>query len=139
MNLTDDPMRKLVHKHVEMETHFDLEGVLETLVDHPVYEFYPMRLKLEGKENIREFYREHFDKFFPRIHSHNLINEWWGPQTACMEYDVYLKAPLDPNRVYRIMVVLTAKGSLLTGERFYAEEELVRLMTGSTFHRLVRF
>jgi len=136
--MTNDKMRKLVQKHMECETNLDLEGVLETLVDHPVYEFYPLRLKLEGKENIRKFYREHFDDFFPKIKSHKLINEWWGPETVCMEYDLWLNEPaLD--RAHRILVVLTAKGLLLNGERFYAEEELVRLMTGNTFSRLVKF
>jgi hypothetical protein len=131
-------MRQLVQKHMECETNLDLEGVLGTLVDHPVYEFYPLRLKLEGKENIRKFYREHFDTFFPKIKSHKLINEWWGPETVCMEYDLWLnEAPLD--RAYRILVVLSAKGPLLNGERFYAEEELVRLMTGNTFSGLVKF
>src|SRR3990172_7970910 len=112
--MTENEMRKLVQKHIDMETALDLEGVLETLVDHPVYEFYPMRLKLEGKDNIRKFYRTHFDSFFPQIKSHTLINEWWGPQTACMEWDVYLKASSD--RACRLVVILSARDSLLLGE-----------------------
>lgn len=136
--MSEQRMRALVQKHIEMETNTDVEGTLETLVGHPVYEFYPMRLKLEGKENIRKFYREHFDTFFPKIKSHKLINEWWGPETVCMEYDLWLKEPA-PDKAHRILVVLTANGSLLNGERFYAEEELVRLMTGNTFSRLVKF
>ena len=136
--MTPDIMRKLVQKHIEFETNLDLEGVLGTLVDHPVYEFYPLRLKLEGKDNIRKFYRDHFDTFFPKIQSHTLINEWWGSETVCMEYDLYLKEPADPNRAYRIMVVLTAQCPLLKGERFYAEEELIHIMTGNSFTRLVK-
>lgn len=132
-------MRALVQKHIEMETNVDVEGTLETLVDHPIYEFYPLRLKLTGKENIRQFYREHFDTFFPKIQSNEQINAWWGPHTACLEYDLYFKPPLNPNRAYRIMIVLTEKEGLLLGERFFAEEELIRLMTGKLFNRLVKF
>lgn len=136
--MTTDKMRKLVHNHMECETNLDLEGILATFVDHPVYEFFPLRLKLEGKENVRKFYREHLDTFFPKIKSNKLINEWWGPEAVCMEYDLWLKEPA-PDKAYRILVVLTAKDGLLNGERFYADEELVRFMTGNSFSLLVKF
>ncbi len=137
--MTEERMRALVQKHMEMETNTDVEGTLETLVDHPVYEFYPLRLKLTGKENIRQFYQEHFDTFFPKILSNEQINAWWGPHTACLEYDLYFKPPLDPKRAYRVVIVLTEKEGLLHGERFFAEEELIRLMTGKLFNHLVQF
>jgi hypothetical protein len=137
--MSEEKMRTLVQRHMERETNIDVEGALETLVEHPVYEFYPLRLKLVGKENIREFYREHFDVFFPKIESNTQINAWWGPHTACLEYDLYFKPPLDPKRAYRIAIVLTEKDGLLLGERFFAEEELIRLMTGKLFNRLVSF
>lgn len=50
--MTTEKMRELVRKHADLEAAFDLEGVLATLVDHPVFEFYPDRLRLEEKENI---------------------------------------------------------------------------------------
>jgi len=134
-----DEMRKLVQKHADLENKLDLDGVLATLVDHPVYEFHPDRLRLEGKENIRQFYRDHFDSFFPLIKSHVPINECWDTHSACLEYDLYLKAPYNSERAYRIMVVLTEKNSLLIGERFYVENELARLMAGPSFSKFVKF
>ncbi|CAN5408942.1 hypothetical protein BH10PSE19_BH10PSE19_03720 [soil metagenome] len=118
-----DIMRKLVQKHSDLETKLDLEGVLATLVENPIYEFHPARLRLEGKDNIRLFYRDHFDTFFPLIKSHVLINECWDSHSACLEYDLYLKPPYNPDRAYRIMVTLTEENSLLIGERFYVENE----------------
>ena len=137
--MTEERMRVLVQKHIDMETNVDVEGTLATLVDHPVYEFYPLRLKLVGKENIRRFYREHFNTFFPKLQSNEQINAWYGTHTACLEYVLYFKPPLDPKRAYRIAIVLTEKDSLLLGERFFAEEELVRLMTGNMFNHLAKF
>lgn len=134
-----DEMHKLVKKHSDCETNLDLEGVLGTLVDSPIYEFHPARLRLEGKENIKQFYHEHFDSFFPLIESHTLINECWDTHRVCMEYDLCLKAPYDLKRAYRIMVVLTRKASLLIGERFYVDIELARLMAGTSFDRFVKF
>jgi hypothetical protein len=132
-------MRELVKNHADLEVKLDLEGVLNTLVDSPIYEFYPARLKLEGKNNVRQFYRDHFDYFFPKIKSHTLINEWWKEDAACLEYDLYLKEPFDSKRAYRILVVLKAKDSLLLGERFYLEDELIRLMTGNSYQLLMKF
>ena len=137
--MTVDGMRKLVQKHADLETQLDLDGVLATLIDNPVYEFHPDRLRLEGKENIREFYREHFDSFFPLIKSHVLINECWDIHSACLEYDLYLKPPYNSERPYRIMVSLTEKDSLLIGERFYVENELARLMAGASFSKFTKF
>lgn len=134
-----EKMRSLVQKHADLETKLDLEGVLATLIENPIYEFHPARLRLEGKENVRHFYREHFDSFFPLIKSHVLINECWDAHSACMEYDLYLKEPHDPNRAYRIMVTLSEENSLLMGERFYVEDELARLMAGASFNKFVKF
>jgi hypothetical protein len=133
-----DEMHNLVKKHSDCETNLDLEGVLGTLIDNPVYEFHPARLKLEGKENIKQFYHEHFYSFFPLINSHTLINECWDSHSACMEYDLSLKAPHN-KKTYRIMVILTKKESLLVGERFYVDIELAQLMAGKSFDKFVKF
>lgn len=131
-------MKNLVKKHADLESKHDLEGVLATLVENPVYEKFPSRLKLEGKGNVRAFYREHFDFFFSLIASFKLINEWWTPESACMEYDLFLKAPYAENP-YRILVILTAKDNLLLGERFYISEELAQIMSGTAFSLWKKF
>ncbi|MEU9129907.1 hypothetical protein AB0D08_17665 [Kitasatospora sp. NPDC048540] len=136
--MSADDMRELVRLHSDRETALDLEGTLATLVGRPVYEFHPARLRLEGREKVERFYREHFDNFFPLIESHTPVGECWDAQSACMEYDLRLKPPYD-SKVYRIMVVLTREGRLLKGERFYVDEELARLMAGASYHDFVAF
>ena len=131
--MTIEDMKALVAKHAELEDKHDLEGVLETLVEDPLYEIYPARLKLQGKENVRAFYQEHFDSFFPLIASFQLISEVWNPESACLEYDLFLKAPYE-EKPYRILVILTAKNNLLLGERFYISEELGQIMSGTAFN-----
>jgi hypothetical protein len=131
-------MQALVEKHVKAEEQYNVEDVLATLVEDPVYEIYPAGLKLQGKENVRSFYIEHFKSFFPLIASSQLINEWWGPQTACKEYDLFLKAPY-AKKSYRLLVVLTAKNNLLLGERFYVSDELAQIMAGSSFRLWKKF
>jgi hypothetical protein len=120
--------------HADRETHLDLEGVLSTLVDHPVYEFFPIRLKLEGKENIRQFYKDHFSSFFPMIASHVVASETWISDGAFLEYELKLKD--NPNKTYRILVVLKAADSLLVGEKFFVEDALAKFMCGPSFSRM---
>lgn len=131
-------MKILVQKHMSLEEKRDLEGVLETLVEEPVYEIYPERLKLQGKKNVKLFYREHFDSFFPLIESSKLINEWWGSESAGFEYDLFLKAPY-AEKAWRIFVVLTAKNNLLLGERFYISKELAQIFSGTSFSLWEKF
>ena len=132
--MTPEEMKRLVLRHVEREEHLDVEGTLATLVDHPVYEFYPIRLKLEGKENVRQFYEAHFAQFFPMIASHKAVSETWIPDRAFLEYDVKLQD--DPSKTYRILVVLNAADSRLLGEKFFGEDKLAKLMCGPAFDRL---
>jgi len=128
-------MRALVQTHADLEAKLDVEGVLGTLVDQPRYEFHPARLKIEGRENVREFYQEHFAKFFPLITSHKVVSESWNPDSAYLEYDLFLKSR--PQKPYRIMVVLRAKDSRLLGEEFFMEDELLKLMAGDSFSKFV--
>jgi hypothetical protein len=44
--MTVEEMRELVKKHSDLETKLDLEGMLATLVENPIYEFHPARLRL---------------------------------------------------------------------------------------------
>ncbi len=136
--MSADTMRELMRAHSACEMNTDLQGTMDTLVDDPVYEFHPARLRLEGREKVERFYREHFDSFFPLIESHAPVSECWDSHSACLEYDLRMKAPRD-SQVYRIMVVLTREGHLLAGERFYVCEELARLMAGATFGEFVKF
>lgn len=136
--MTIEDMKYLVQTHANFEQSQDIEGTLSTLVENPIYEIYPARLKLEGKENIATFYKEHFHSFFPLISSFQLLNEFWTSESACMEYDLMLKAPHD-KQTHRIMVVLTAKNGLLLGERFYISENLAQIMSGSAFNLWQKF
>jgi hypothetical protein len=136
--MTKELMHRLVQKHAALEEKLDLEGVLATLIDEPIYEFHPARLRLTGKESVREFYREHFDAFFPLIAGHTIINECWDEHSACLEYDLKLKAPYD-KQVFRIMVVLTEQSGLLVGERFYVNETLAKLMAGKAYGKFEKF
>ena len=57
----DDPkareaMYALGMKHATLEAAGDLEGTMATLVDEPVYEFWPIGRRMVGQEQVRRWY-----------------------------------------------------------------------------------
>lgn len=135
--LAIENMKKLVKQHTDAEMANNLNDVMATLVEDPLYEIYPARLKLEGKKNVSAFYSEHFQSFLPLVTKYELINEWWSPERACMEFDVVLEG--HGEKPHRILVVITAKNNLLLGERFYISEELAQIFSGSAFSLWQKF
>ena len=54
-SITERNVRKWT-EHVLAENRRDLDRLIETLADDAVYEIVPLKMRWEGKEEIREFY-----------------------------------------------------------------------------------
>ena len=52
MSWTSEDMRELGSRHAELEARRDLPGTLATLVEDPVYEFWPMGRGMRGQEAV---------------------------------------------------------------------------------------
>lgn len=123
--------------HAECEAAGDLDGTLATLVAEPVYLFPTLRACLLGGDRIRRYYEHFFRHFQPRIRGYRALEEWVGPWSLAQEYALRL----DDDTGERVMLgVLYADpagdGSLLTGERIYADEALLRDLLGPLFREL---
>jgi hypothetical protein len=46
----------IVKQHAVAELSVDIDGTMATLVDHPVYNWFPNRLRIEGADAVREMY-----------------------------------------------------------------------------------
>ena len=130
-------MAELGTRHSTLEARGELEPLLETLVDDPVYEFHPIGLCMRGGDLVRRFYTQFCERFLPMRHSFTLVAEWVSETSVAQEYDVSLRVD---GRVetHRVLGVLYASGGLLAGERVYASERFIRLMTGDLFDELER-
>ena len=56
-------MLELGHLHAQLEASKQLDPLLETLVQEPVYEFYPLGLGFRGGERTRRYYEQFFVGF----------------------------------------------------------------------------
>ena len=123
-------MLELGRRHAEIETAGDLEGTMATLIENPVYEFFPVGLRLEGGADVRRYYRHLMNDFIPNITA-GLIEEWVSPNSLAQEYEVVVD-PDGAAEAHRVIGVLfVAEGTeLLGGERIWGSERCLRLMLG---------
>ena len=129
-------MAELGARHARLEAEGDLEGLLATLVDDPVYEFHPLGRKMVGGELVKQFYTQFVERFLPLRHSYGLVGEWVNETAVAQEYDVSLQIEgiVETHRVLGILQY--GEAGLLGGERVYASERFIRLMTGPVFEAL---
>lgn len=120
----------IAYRHTAAEEHCDYDATLATLEDNPVYELFPVGLRMTGMDTARRYYRHFFDNVAPRLEREGMVvhGEWPGETGVAIEYTVVYRYPDGGRKPFRILGILTFGESALSGERVYADEELLRLM-----------
>jgi hypothetical protein len=124
-------------RHAEAEGAFDMAGTLATLENEPIYDLFPVGLRMVGMDRARRYYEHYFAEVAPRIAHYQLVAEWINPNGVCQEYDVTYRHDNGAVRTFRILGILTFGEKLLSGERIYAEEEMLRIMFAPVWDELV--
>ena len=132
---TADDMLKLGTAHAALEARCDLDGVMGTLVEDPVYEFWPAGLRMSGGAQVRRYYEHLLSRFIPMTRSYELIGEWVNQTAVAQEYEIRLEVDGAVEK-HRVVGILFASGSRLGGERVYAGERCTRLMAGDLIDEL---
>ena len=60
---TVEDMHELGTRHAALEAKGDLEATMATLVDEPVYEFWPLGLSMKGEAPVRRYYERCVERF----------------------------------------------------------------------------
>lgn len=128
-------MLALGRLHAQLEADQKLEPLMETLVAEPVYEFYPLRLRMSGGDPVRRYYTQFFSDFMTRIVGYQLLDEWFNERSVCQEYDISVR-DAGVQETHRVVGILYADGTRLGGERIYGSRRVVELMAGSLFEEL---
>ena len=132
---TPERMRELGLRHAGAEARCDLDATMATLVEEPVYEFWPVGLVLKGRDRVRRYYEHLFSSFIPRARSTKLVAEWVSASSLAQEYEIELEADGGVER-HRVIGILFASGRLLGGERIHGSERCLRLMLGDLYDEL---
>jgi hypothetical protein len=125
-----EALAEVAREHARAESMGDLAGTLATLDPEPVYELLPMGVTLGGHDFVRAYYERFFTECMPRFVGYELRNEWLMEDGLGQEYRVEVSTPDGPRR-HDILGILTfGDHGLLSGERLYASDELLRFLFG---------
>jgi hypothetical protein len=138
-----------LHAELEGQGKGELERLLATLAADPVYEFHPLGRCMRGDDLVRRFYTHFFDHFVALRESYALLEQWVSETSVAQEYEIVLRVGGAVER-FRVLGVLYARGDSksraasgtrakaikLGGERVYASERFIRLLTGPLFDEL---
>jgi hypothetical protein len=135
---TPEMMRELGTRHATLETEGDLDGTMATLIEVPVYEFWPMGKRMVGQDRVRRYYEHLIKDFMPRQIAFTMIEETLSAGALSQEYSIEMKG-LEGSEFYRVLGVLYAapdSPGLLGGERIWGSEDFLHQMIGPIWHEL---
>jgi hypothetical protein len=125
----------VAHAHAAAEAAGDIEATMATLDDDSVYELQPMGVTVRGRDTAREYYEHFFANCQPRISGYELRSEWVSDEGVLQEYVLQVEHPTGP-KTHSIIGILTFGDSgKLSGERLYADDELLDLFFGPLLDR----
>ena len=128
-------MRELGARHAQLEAESNIEGVMATLVEDPVYEFWPIGLRAHGRDAVRRYYEHLIQIFIPSQIGYRLVDEWLSERSLTQEYAIDVRGPAGPV-THQVIGILWADGELMGGERVWGSEECLRAMVGPLFDEL---
>jgi len=135
-HLDPEQVRSLGRHHAEVETAGQMEETMATLVENPVYDFFPIGLRLEGGDAVRRYYRHLFDHFLPFVEGSEVVGEWVDENALVQEYVVHLRHEGKEERHF-LVGILYVEGDLLGGERIWGSETALRRLLGPVYAELI--
>lgn len=133
-----ESMYALGMRHATAEAEGDLEATMATLVEVPVYEFWPMGKRMVGRDAVRRYYQHLVDDYIPKQLGFDMISETLSPEALSQEYVVRVPGPDGPE-AYRVLGVLYAAddgSGLMGGERIWGSDAFLRQMIGPIWDEL---
>ena len=136
MEFAESDLVKNALRHAEAEAAMDMAGTMATLEDDPVYDLMPIGLRMRGYDRARRYYEHYFANVAPRIVGFSLVAEWIGKDGVNQEYDVVFRHDDGREKTYRILGILTFGKTRMSGERIYADPEMLRIMFAPVWDEL---
>ena len=136
---TAESMYALGMRHATAEAEGDLEATMATLVDEPVYEFWPMGKKMVGTDAVLRYYEHLVSDFMPSQIGYRMIAETVSAEALSQEYVIELHGEDGQPETHRVLGVLFAASDgsgLMGGERIWGSEACLRELVGPLFDEL---
>lgn len=132
---TPEAMRELGMRHAQLEAEGALDAVMETLVADPVYEFWPIGLRMRGRDAVRRYYEHLIGTFYGQQKSYRLIEEWLSERSLAQEYEMVVEFETGLE-THHVIGILFARDGLLGGERIWGSKAILKKMVGPVWDEL---
>ena len=136
---TAESMYALGMRHATAEAEGDLEATMATLVDEPVYEFWPMGKKMVGTAAVLRYYEHLVSDFMPAQIGYEMIAETVSPDALSQEYEIEIRGEDGEPETHRVLGVLFAAkdgSGRMGGERIWGSDAFLRRMIGPIWDEL---
>ena len=133
-----EAMYALGMKHAMLEAGGDLDGTMATLIDVPVYEFWPMGKRMTGRDQVMRYYEHLVGDFMPRQIGYEMVAETLSSEALSQEYMIEIHGDNGPekHRVLGILVAASDGSGLMSGERIWGSDAFLRQMIGPVWDDL---
>lgn len=132
-----DNLVELAQRRYEVVSKGDIDAIMALLCDDPVFELYPIGLKLAGKENVRRYYHHFCETVTPQLEATPVGSPFLSSSAIGFEMDMVRQGANSVREEFRVLALMNAEGGKFTGERLYASEGLFRLMFGGPIWSLL--
>ena len=131
-------LSKLFFAHAAAEKAKNIDGIMDTLCEEPVYEIFPAGLRLTGRPVVRAFYEKILPAFTVQVPTtsgffgdfvDSPFEALWIGQDSIVSRDDFTY--VDRNGVtrdFRHMTLLTLSGNLLLGEMMFSTSACAEAM-----------
>jgi hypothetical protein len=128
-------MLELGTRHARLEAEGALDLVMDTLVADPIYEFWPVGLRMRGRDRVRRYYEHLIGTFYGEQKSYRLIEEWLSERSLAQEYEMVVRFE-SGEETHRVIGILFAENGLLGGERVWGSKAVLKKMIGPVWDEL---
>lgn len=125
-----EALYKVALEHSVHELGGNLEGTLATLEADPIYELFPVGLKLTGMDKVRRYYTYFMENVLDKFIDGKVYYESRGLPGHAKESFLTWRDKDGQVRRTQMMTILVYGETKLRGERIYADEDFLRFLFG---------
>ena len=128
MGLSKDEMLEIVRLHAAFEYASDLDATMATVSEHPLWEFHPLGIRVEGREAVSRAYELQFVHNLPFIEGSTQRTVFFGEAGLAKEAEYKIRLPSGVRTLGHALIAFTFEEGLVSSERAYLSGGFVKLL-----------
>ena len=126
-SLSGEQLLAIYHEHAAAEFAQDIERTMQTVADHPIFEWPALNLRIEGRDAVRKMYSEILSR---TVHTHVLSERAAATGENVVVAEYVLSVHHDDGSVTStgVIAVLEFQGDKIWSERTYTHPDFTELL-----------